>query len=131
MRKTPPERLEAGRIRTGEYGSHAGFGMTGAFHVQGPKGAILKIVASEGDIEPWEHVSVSLPNRTPNWQEMCFVKALFWDHDELVVQYHPRSTDYVNCHPHCLHMWRHKTREFPTPPSWMVGPLNNLKENLS
>ena len=37
----------------------------------------------------WEHVSVSLPDRCPTWEEMCFIKDLFWNSDECVVQYHP------------------------------------------
>jgi len=37
----------------------------------------LRVIASDG--QGWEHVSFSLPNRCPNWREMCFIKNLFWD----------------------------------------------------
>jgi len=66
-----------------------------------------------------EHVSVSLKHRTPTWAEMCKVKDLFWDEDEVVVQYHPSKKDYVNNHQYCLHLWRHL--DMITPPSIMVG----------
>lgn len=121
MRTELPERLEAGRVLAGPYGSEAGSGVFGAFRVQGPCGEQL-IIMSNGicDHQPWEHVSVSTQRRTPNWQEMCFVKDLFWNDDEYVVQFHPAKSEYVNNHPHCLHLWRHRDG-FPTPPWILVG----------
>jgi hypothetical protein len=72
----------------------------------------------------WEHVSVSRERRIPNWEEMCFGKRLFWDDDECVVQFHPPKSDYVNCHPRCLHLWRPVGGGFPTPPSMLIGPMS-------
>lgn len=90
------------------------------------KGRILKVMASSGSDEiPWEHVSVSLADqqtKCPSWDEMCIVKDLFWDAEELVVQYHPPKSQYVNHHSACLHMWRHKTQEIPIPETYLVGP---------
>lgn len=54
----------------------------------------------------WEHVSVSLYNRLPTWDEMCLVKSLFWDEEETVIQFHPKKSQYVNQHPFCLHLWK-------------------------
>lgn len=54
----------------------------------------------------WEHVSVALNQRNPNWEEMCFIKDLFWGEDEQCIQFHPRKKDYVNMHKHCLHIWK-------------------------
>jgi hypothetical protein len=34
---------------------------------------------------------------------MCYVKRLFWDADDVVMQLHPRESEYVNAHPHVLH----------------------------
>lgn len=79
----------------------------------------LRVVASDG--MGWDHVSVSLKNRCPNWAEMCFIKDLFFDPEETVVQFHPRYTEYVNNHPHCLHMWRKQDLEYELPPSILVG----------
>jgi hypothetical protein len=126
MRYAFPEKLEAGRIHDGPYASpaHAAYG---AFKITGPCGATLIIIASDGsDLkEKWQHVSVSIQRRPPNWQEMCFVKSLFWDDDELVIQFHPPLKDYVNCHPNCLHLWK-PPFDVALPPSILVGP--KLKE---
>lgn len=66
----------------------------------------------------WEHVSVSTIERCPTWDEMCKVKSLFWDDDDLVVQYHPPASEYVNNHPYTLHLWRKSGRNdfCETPP---------------
>lgn len=121
MRNSVPEKLESGRIREGMLGSTPDYGFTGAFQIMGPCGMSLRIISSGIETE-WEHVSVSLQNRCPNWKEMSFIKDLFWDEEECVVQFHPPKSEYVNHHPHCLHMWRHRDIQFPMPPSIMVGP---------
>lgn len=76
----------------------------------------------------WDHVSVSLItadksseiNRCPKWSEMCYVKDLFFEHSETVVQYHPSKTNYVNNHEYTLHLWRPIDQELPIPPTYMV-----------
>lgn len=91
----------------------------GAFRIPAPCGQLLKVIASSGDSElgiDWEHVSVSLKNRCPSWNEMCFVKDLFWDPEETVMQLHPPKSQAINLHPHCLHLWRPKHQEIPLPP---------------
>ena len=110
------------RIRTGELGSDDSIGNAGAFFV--PNRASreplpLKVIASDG--EGWEHVSVSLHNRCPTWAEMAFIKGLFWDGVDCVVQFHPPESEYVNNHPFCLHLWRPTDHQIPTPPSLLVG----------
>lgn len=67
----------------------------------------------------WEHVSVSLPDRCPTWEEMCFIKSLFWNEEDCVVQYHPPKSDYVNVSNNCLHLWKFKG-EMPRPPKEFV-----------
>ena len=96
-----------------------GDGLTyGAACVPGPFRELM-IIFSDG--EGWEHVSVSTPGRPPNWQEMCFVKDLFWAEDDVVMQLHPAKAVYVNNHPHCLHLWRPQGRAIPEPPLVLVG----------
>lgn len=115
--------LELGRWRTGEWGSSTGDDF-GAFEIDGPCGATLKIIASPGDANedvPWEHVSVSTRNRCPNWTEMCFVKDLFWEPEETVMQLHPPRSQWINQHPYCLHLWRPLNAEIPLPPRIAVG----------
>lgn len=69
----------------------------------------------------WEHLSVSMPSRTPSWEQMCKMKDIFWSEDEACIQYHPKKEDYVNMHPHCLHIWRPTEEALPIPPHILVG----------
>jgi hypothetical protein len=92
----------------------------------------LYAIASNG-LEPdqpdeWQHVSVHASvvslvkgdyDRAPTWDEMCFVKDLFWDKQDCVVQYHPPQSDYINRHPYTLHLWKFNG-EFPMPPKEYV-----------
>lgn len=114
------------RIKTGFVASDDSFGNNGAFRIPSRPGQVpFMVIASDGAVEEgqqaWEHVSVSLPNRCPTWEEMCSIKALFWDDDDTVVQYHAPRSDWVNNHQFCLHMWRPVGVDVPRPPSIMVG----------
>jgi hypothetical protein len=125
VRARVPELLEAGRVRDGcgyhpSLVSDARSGLNGAFKIIGPMGRELRIIASDND--DWEHVSVSVENRPPNWAEMCRVKDLFWNDEELVIQIHPPRSEYVNHHPYCLHLWKPIGIVLPMPPSHLVGP---------
>lgn len=115
------------RITTGPVGSDASYGHNGAFMVPSFGGWFLFLIASDGTdadaagaLGAWEHVSVSVRGqnrvRTPTWEEMCLVKRHCWDPDDVVVQYHPAEADYVNLHPHVLHLWKWKRGVFPLPP---------------
>jgi hypothetical protein len=123
MRRKLPDQLEQGRLVHGHYRTKFG-DLHGAFNIIGPNGRELTIMSSGTGpgVGGWEHVSVSTTSRTPNWTEMCFVKDLFWSEEECVVQYHPALGNYINCHPHCLHLWRPLNAEIPIPPSHFVGP---------
>ncbi len=107
------------RVRNGSWGTYSGHGNNGAFMCTVKHGQLLRVIASDG--MGWEHVSVSRSDRCPTWEEMCQVKALFWDADDCVVQFHPPESDYVNNHPFCLHLWRQVGVEFPRPDALMVG----------
>lgn len=110
--------IEACRLRQGAYRSETG-SQFGAFYIPF-RSAMLKVVVDDGATSGWEHVSVSLPNRCPNWDEMSHIKALFWDDEESVMQFHPRRSDYVNVHANCLHMWRKFGVEPELPPKEYV-----------
>ena len=91
----------------------------GAFLVPSPiDRAPMRVIASSGF--GWDHVSVSRRNRCPNWQEMEHVKRLFFNDDEVAVQYHVAVANHINLHPHCLHLWRPLHVEIPMPPVEMV-----------
>ena len=74
----------------------------------------------------WEHVSISVSGelRCPTWEEACAIKSLFWDEEDIVIQYHPKKSEYVNNHKYCLHLWRPVGVEIPVPPSLLVGIKN-------
>lgn len=82
-------------------------------------GVTLKVLASEG--LGWDHVSVSLPHRCPTWEEMEFVRGLFFRDDETVMQLHVPRSDHRNLHRFCLHLWRPQHAEIPRPPALMVA----------
>lgn len=69
----------------------------------------------------FEHLSVSTPIKTPTWEQMCKMKEIFWEDDEVCMQLHPKKEEYVNNHNNCLHIWKPIEKEIPTPPSIMVG----------
>lgn len=69
----------------------------------------LRVIVSAG--QGWDHVSVSLPNRCPTWEEMDFVKNLFFKEDEVAMQLHVNGKTKINLHPYCLHLWRPQGKE--------------------
>lgn len=67
-------------------------------------------------------MSVSLPVRCPTWEEMDFVKGIFWGGDETVLQLHVPRSRHVSYHPYCLHLWKPVGVEIPLPPIATVAP---------
>ena len=118
MRPTPNERAEQYRITTGPKASDRSYGNNGAFEITLPTGNLF-VIASDG--LGWEHVSVSHYKRLPRWDEMCLIKDLFWDGEEIVMQLHPAKSTYVNNHPYCLHLWRPINSKIPIPDVMLVG----------
>jgi hypothetical protein len=115
-------------------GTTSAAGHNGAFDLESTEpGWRLTLICSDGterDVPEgldWEHVSVHAyryggrSQRCPTWREMCFVKDLCWDPEDLVIQYHPRRSEYVNNHPFTLHLWRPRHVAIPTPPKLLVG----------
>lgn len=134
MREGWADVVDRYRITGGVLGSVPG-SRFGAFHLPYWSSALdpnaepnLAVIVSDGsdwgDLPgpPWEHVSVSRKDRTPTWEEMSFIKSIFWGDDETVVQFHVCKKDHVNCHPNCLHLWKMVGVELPRPPSVTVGP---------
>ena len=134
MKPDAHRRIEQYRVTSGKAASDSSYGNNGAFMLPVFKAGgeiilsgdpekchcTLGIIVSDG--MDWDHVSVSLQDRCPHWAEMCFVKDLFFEPEEPAMQLHPQKSDYVNHHPHCLHLWRPQTKRIPLPESFMVGP---------
>lgn len=119
--------LEKYRVTTGEWASDERFGNNGQFQF-GRGNTDLLCVVSDG--LGWDHVSVSATDyrwsrkgiqRTPTWDEMCFIKDLFFEEEECVMQLHPPKSNYINQCEHCLHLWRPQTTDIPMPLPEMVG----------
>lgn len=80
----------------------------------------LRVIWSQNN--GWDHVSVSLPDRCPTWDEMELVKRTFFADDEYAMQLHVPPSEHVNIHPYCLHLWRpNDGREIPFPDKSMVA----------
>lgn len=132
MRAKFSDRVERGRQRAFRGIPSAHGDNYGVFDLHTNAGAPIRIILSAGqEAIPWEHVSVSLTNRCPTWEEMSWVKGLFFEDEEVVVQYHPRKSDYVNHHPYCLHLWRPTRDVMPTPPPITVGPRTDAEHALA
>jgi hypothetical protein len=64
----------------------------------------------------WEHVLVQVipkqkkmrPSRYPTWQEVSWIKSLFWPDTDTVLQYHPNVGGMMNysSQEFALHLWR-------------------------
>lgn len=114
MKKAFCEIVEKGRMTKSPFFTQRG-SRYGAFELTCPKtGGHLRVIVNDaetfneeiGGADGWDHVSVSLERRCPTWDEMCWIKELFFDDTECVVQYHPSKSDYINEHPFVLHLWK-------------------------
>ena len=115
--------IENHRVTTGQYASTSAIGNNGKFII--PRGPDrFCVICSNG--RGWEHVSVSLTGRCPSWLEMQWIRGLFFNEEEWVIQFSPPKSEAVNYHPYCLHLWRPTDVEFPTPPSIFVGPKDGV-----
>jgi len=94
----------------------------------------LRVIASAGRDQPkgwqFDHVSVSLSNRSPTWEEMDYIKRLFFRDDETCYQLHVTAGEHINNHPYCLHIWHCLEAAIPLPPGVMVGVTALNPENL-
>jgi len=110
--------VEKFRLTSGQYGTK--IGETNGMFAYVPRATVeMNIIISDGG--DWEHVSVNMENRCPNWPEMCWVKSLFWDDEETVMQLHPPKSEWVSNMSNCLHLWRPLKATMPRPPNIMVG----------
>ena len=69
----------------------------------------------------WEHVSVSHADHIPSWEVMCKIKDLFWEDEDVVMQLHPKKSEYVNLCKTCLHLWKPIGSDIPAPPKELLG----------
>jgi hypothetical protein len=127
MRPAPNAIAETFRVRAPGYEHRPG--TNNGMFICRHNGITLRVVCSDGD--GWDHISVSLPDRCPTWEEMEYVRELFFRPDETVMQLHPSKDQHINNHPYCLHLWRPHSGTIPTPPGWMVGVAGLTGEDLA
>lgn len=80
----------------------------------------IRVIVS--GLEGWDHVSVSLQHRTPSWEEMEFIKRLFFKPEAVCYQLHVAEAEHLSAHPYCLHIWRCHNIDVPLPPPIFVAP---------
>lgn len=68
----------------------------------------------------WDHVSVSLAHRCPLWEEMDYIKRLFFRVEEWAFQLHAPPAEHYSLHPYTLHLWRPHRQVIPVPPKEML-----------
>jgi hypothetical protein len=119
VRAHPLPEAECGRVSHGLYASTAAGGPNGAFKLRSPMDhKPMGVFASDG--LGWDHVSVSRHDRCPTWEEMEYVRNLFFEPAETAMQLHVPADRHMNVHPFCLHIWRPQQVEIPVPPLVMV-----------
>lgn len=129
MRQAPFSHIENYR-RDGRFGLAPNEPGSGVWEIPHPPTATrLLVIASSS--HGWDHVSVSTKKRCPNWQEMDFICRQFFADDEAVMQIHPPRSQWVNNHPHCLHLWRPIDGEIPLPPPVLVGVRGITPEQIA
>jgi hypothetical protein len=125
MKKAP----EQFRTRGTSEDENNGFFVMSHYRING-----YELRAQISDGMGWEHVSISVApegkhaTRCPTWEEMCYMKDIFWNEDECVIQYHPPKNVYVSCHPFVLHLWKPIGIQLPIPESILVGPKEFIKK---
>lgn len=131
MRRAMNPKVEKFRMRAGPLRSDSTYGNNGAFIIPSPhQPDVLLCIVSDGG--GWDHLSAHGESGggqmfTPSWDDMAFLKELFFEDDEVVMQLHPAKKYYINCEPHTLHLWRSQEKDIPTPPRWMIATDASLK----
>lgn len=115
---------ENDRVKTSKLATSYRDGNNGLFLI--PCGTdYVQCIASDG--MGWEHVSVTVRTKsrkitqTPTWDVMQWMKEVFWDDEDVVIQFHPAKSQYVNNHPNVLHLWRPIGNGIQIPDSILVG----------
>ena len=111
MRATLSPYVERGRIRNGLFESGE-FEASGVFQLADSTGRLFVIVVSA--IDQWDRVSVSTSGRLATWSEMRWVKDLFFEPFEIVLQIHPPAL-YEPRESH-LDLWCRRGNQPPGPP---------------
>lgn len=106
-------RLIDGRTDATPFETWAG-PLLGSAAYDGPKGSGLHVIVTIDNTPrfgPLLHCSISHPRRDPFWHEIKAMREVFFPSDVDAMMLLPRSSDYVNVHPHTFHVVQ-------TPSAW-------------
>lgn len=78
---------------------------TSAFQ-HGPLRIMITPSEDHGEDGQWRHVSVSLQDRLPTYEELGAVRSAYFPAEATVVQVMPPESQWVNEHQFCLHLWQ-------------------------
>lgn len=124
-----PEEYRLREYNDPSLGTHPKAGNNGFFIIPHHRITDYYYNCKVSDGSGWEHVSITLSTgkkgkevkRCPTWEEMCYIKNVFFGEEVYVMQFHPGKSDYVNMHEFCLHLWRPTDQTFPIPHPMLVG----------
>ena len=75
------------------------------FRCKGRRLCVASSLDTDEDGVAWLHVSLSLPNRLPSWQDVKMVKGLFMGPEVTAWQCLAPDSEWVNVHEYCFHLW--------------------------
>lgn len=81
----------------------AGFGV--AFYHKPKKLAVICSLDTMDNGKTYLHISLSHPNKIPDWNTVKMVKELFIGKNKAALIYLPTEEEYVDLMPYCLHLW--------------------------
>lgn len=67
--------------------------------------SVIESIAIELDGKRWQHVSVSRPDRLPDYADLTFVKKHWIGEDKYAYFVFPPREKHINIDKHCLHLW--------------------------
>jgi len=107
MRQAPNFKVEKFRVAGPPRENYGSFLVP--YQVAAAPQVLLRVLAGAGG--GWDHVSVGVQgqSRTPTWEEMEFVRGLFFRDDECVMQLSVPRDQHINLHAGVLHLWRPQT----------------------
>lgn len=66
---------------------------------------VIASIAVELDGHRWLHMSITSKNRIPTYEELTFMKKHWAGDVRKCIMVFPSTTEHVNIHPRCLHLW--------------------------
>ena len=73
----------------------------------------LRVCVGDPHIEGCWHISISHPYRYPTWDEIYTARYTFCPHDITMAIFLPKTSEYVNIHPNCFHVYQVFDEEMP------------------